>query len=187
MCGRNFSDNTLNTLTLGTETKTEQTRSFVMQLCLLHSGCKITAHFFMLSIWAFHHYSIVQTRVSPCRSKKKKKYGGPVGTLIWDLSPWIFLFSLIAIIPFIFNIFFYVDPNSSPLSPNDFPTTDRCGTSLISHFLWSTHFSFPSITTRNQDLQASINHVISEIGSTNSHLAQFEAQVEHKFDTMEAI
>jgi hypothetical protein len=41
-------------------------------------------------------------------------------------------------------------------------------------------------TTRNQDLQASINHVTSEIGSTNSHLAQFEAQVEHKFDTMEA-
>jgi hypothetical protein len=41
-------------------------------------------------------------------------------------------------------------------------------------------------TTRNQDLQASINQVTSEIGSTNSLLAQFETQVEHKFDTMEA-
>jgi hypothetical protein len=41
-------------------------------------------------------------------------------------------------------------------------------------------------TTRNQDLQASINHVTSETASTNSHLAQFETQAKHKFDTMEA-
>jgi hypothetical protein len=47
--------------------------------------------------------------------------------------------------------------------------------------------------TRNQDLQASINQakesiqqVTSEIGSTNSHLAQFETQVQHQFDTMDA-
>jgi hypothetical protein len=46
---------------------------------------------------------------------------------------------------------------------------------------------------RKQDLQASINQakesiqqVTYEIGSTNSHLAQFETQVQHKFDTMEA-
>jgi hypothetical protein len=48
-------------------------------------------------------------------------------------------------------------------------------------------------TTRNQYLhdslyqaQESINHVTSKIGSTNSRLAQFETQVQHKFDTMEA-
>jgi hypothetical protein len=48
-------------------------------------------------------------------------------------------------------------------------------------------------TTHNQDLQASINqaqdsiqHMTSEIGSTNSYIAQFETQFQHKFDTMEA-
>jgi hypothetical protein len=48
-------------------------------------------------------------------------------------------------------------------------------------------------TTRNQYLQDSINkhqdsiqHVTYEIISTNSHLAQFETQVQHKFDTVEA-
>jgi flagellar capping protein FliD len=41
-------------------------------------------------------------------------------------------------------------------------------------------------TTRNQDLQVSINQVTSEIASTNSHLAQLETHVEHKFDTMDA-
>jgi hypothetical protein len=41
-------------------------------------------------------------------------------------------------------------------------------------------------TTRDQDLQASINQVTSEIASTNSRLAQLETHVEHKFDTMDA-
>jgi hypothetical protein len=48
-------------------------------------------------------------------------------------------------------------------------------------------------TTRNQDLQASTNqaqdsiqHVTYEIGSTNSHLSQFDTQSQHKFYTMEA-
>jgi hypothetical protein len=48
-------------------------------------------------------------------------------------------------------------------------------------------------TTRNQDLEASINqahesihHVTLDIGPTNSLLAQFENEVQHKFDTMEA-
>jgi hypothetical protein len=30
---------------------------------LLHSGCEITTHLFMLSIWVFHHCSIIQARV----------------------------------------------------------------------------------------------------------------------------
>ena len=41
-------------------------------------------------------------------------------------------------------------------------------------------------TTRNQYLQASINQATFEIGSTNSHLAQLETHVKHKFDTMDA-
>jgi flagellar capping protein FliD len=40
-------------------------------------------------------------------------------------------------------------------------------------------------TTRNQDLQASINQMTYEIASTNSYLAQLETHVEHKFDTMD--
>jgi hypothetical protein len=47
--------------------------------------------------------------------------------------------------------------------------------------------------TCNQDLQTSINeakesiqHVTSDIGSTNSHLVQFETHIQHKFYTMEA-
>jgi hypothetical protein len=54
---------TLNTLTLGTETKTKQTRSIAVQLCLLHSGCEIPTHFFLLSIWPFLHCSIIQIGV----------------------------------------------------------------------------------------------------------------------------
>ena len=47
-------------------------------------------------------------------------------------------------------------------------------------------------TTRNQDLQASINqahesihHVTLDIVPTNSLLSQFKNEVQHKFDTME--
>jgi flagellar capping protein FliD len=40
-------------------------------------------------------------------------------------------------------------------------------------------------TTRNQDLQPSINQATSKIDSTNSLLAQLETHVEHKFDTMD--
>jgi hypothetical protein len=41
-------------------------------------------------------------------------------------------------------------------------------------------------TTRNQDLQDSINQPTSEIMSTNSLLTQLEMHVKHKLDTMDA-
>jgi hypothetical protein len=69
---------TENTLTLGKKIKTKQTRSIVMQIYLLNSGYKITTHFFMLRIWAFQHYSILQI--------EKKKSMDPIGTIIWSLS-----------------------------------------------------------------------------------------------------
>jgi hypothetical protein len=101
----------LNTLTLGMETKIEHTRSIVVQLCLLHSGCEITTHFFLLSIWAFHHCNILQSEYNYVGV-----YSGPVDTLIWDLFHWIPLFSLIAAIPFIFNTFCFNGPDLFPVS-----------------------------------------------------------------------
>jgi hypothetical protein len=61
--GKTLVCRTLEYLTLGTKTKTKHTRSIATQLCLLHSSCKITTNFFLLSIWAFHHCSILQIGV----------------------------------------------------------------------------------------------------------------------------
>jgi hypothetical protein len=48
-------------------TDKEKERSTIMQPCLLHCGCKITTHFFLLRIWAFRHYNIhIEKEFGPC-------------------------------------------------------------------------------------------------------------------------
>jgi hypothetical protein len=41
-----------------------------VQPCLLHSGCKITTHFFLLRIWTFRHCSIIQIQYNSAGVKK---------------------------------------------------------------------------------------------------------------------
>jgi hypothetical protein len=121
-------------------------------------------------------------------------------TLIWDLSYWIPIFSLIKVIPFILNIFFFSGPE--PFSASLIFQLFHCipllalifvvTISYKSFFCGPTHPIFLTLTsplqmanTRNQYMEASVNHVTFEIASTNSLLAKLEFQVEHKFDTME--